>query len=235
MRFIISIDDTRREAFLQRAAAAFQEPVTFTHIGFTPDTMPVQVPAWWGTPARRWALVQGILTALKTAREAGEDCELYEDDCIFTDSYLAKRHAFLDALPDDWSMAYQGGQLLARDLYPLEEVEGNPAVLRTKSAHRNHAWLCRHQAIERLVAWLEEPYWTGRHTCDWRIVYLHTKPDFKAYIPRGGWLCGQGANHSQLEGIDYPDRWWHFTEPERTEEIARLAPFYEELAARKGA
>ena len=229
MKFILSIDNERYNRFMTRFQEAFKEPTEITKIGYTPDTLPVPVPRWWQTAPARWALVQGDLFALCTAYEAGEDCELYEDDCVFRKDYLERRNTFLNNLPDDWDMAFQGGQILARNYYPLRAVDGNDHVLRTQSAHRNHAWICRHTFIPTVLDWYNKPLWPGRHTWDWRMVYLHTNPEYHIYIPKAGWLCGQGSGTSSLEGITYPERWWHYTEPECTEEIKRLTPFFEKL------
>ena len=234
MKFILSIDNERYSGFMDRFQKAFKGPTEITRIGFTPDTIPVPVPRWWMTEPERWALIQGDLYALNTAYAAGEDCELYEDDCIFRDDFLERRTAFLDNLPDDWDMAFQGGQLLALNYYPLLAVPGNDKVLHARAVHRNHAWICRRDSIPKVLDWYSKPRWPGRHTWDWRMVYLHTHKDFKAYIPKDGWLCGQGAGTSSLNGNTYPDRWWHYTRPEAEEEIKRLAPFYAELAKKKG-
>lgn len=228
MKFILSVDDDRYNGFMNRFHEAFEGPTEIQRIGYTPDNLPVPVPKWWGTQPARWALVQGDLFALNTAYDAGEDCELYEDDCIFCKNFLERRNEFLSALPDDWDMAFQGGQLLGLKYYPLLEVPGNDKVLHSRSVHRNHAWICRHDSIPKVLDWYNQPDWFNRHTWDWRMVYLHTHKDFKAYIPKDGWLCGQGAGTSSLNGKTYPDRWWHYTQPEAEEEIKRWAAFNEE-------
>ncbi|MDO4585000.1 MAG: hypothetical protein Q4D62_12955 [Planctomycetia bacterium] len=225
MKFVLSIENERFTSFCQRANEAFGEETAFTRINITPENLPVEKPKWWVGADDRWALTQAILTALKQAQEAGEDCEIYEDDCIFAPDFATKRAAMLADVPDNWDMIYFGGQLLARQFYPLQEIDGNETVLLCKNAHRNHAWICRSSSISRLTAWLETPYWPCTQTCDWRIGYLQMQDDFHVYIPKTGWICGQGANHSQLDHVDYPDRWWHFTEPEATEEKALWEAF----------
>ena len=224
MKFIISIDDARYASFMQRAIEAFGEDPGFTRISITPDDLKEPVPDWWQSPPRRWALVQAIRTALQTALDAGEDCEIFEDDCIFVDDFVKKREDFLKVVPDDWDMAYLGGQLLAVEYYPPQLI--NDQVFLAKNVHRNHAWICRNRSIQRLINWLDEPKWFNRHTCDWRIGYLQMRPDFHVYIPKDGWLCGQGENHSQLDGQEYPDRWWPFTVEGVAEELKRWNEFY---------
>lgn len=214
MKFIISIDDDRFARFMQRAIEAFGEDPWFTRINLTPDD--VTVPDWWEAAPDRWAVTQAIRVALVTALENGEDCELFEDDCVFCEDFTQRRTDFLSKLPDDWDMAYLGGQLLATELYPPMLIDDK--IVLAKNVHRNHAWICRHRSIQRLVDWLDEPQWSNSHTSDWRIGYLQLKPDFHTYIPKEGWLCGQGENHSLLDSRDYPDRWWHYTEPEFSNE-----------------
>lgn len=218
MRFIISIDDEKYQSFLQRAEAAFGEDPGCVRICITPETLETEPPAWFQAHKSRWCLCQAILTALKTARDAGDDCEIFEEDCIFAEGFAEKRERFLAGLPEDWDMAYLGGQCLALQFYPLKTVKDHPEVLLCKNAHRNHAWICRHASIQRLIDWLETGPWPCRHTTDWRIGYLQMKEDFHVYIPRSGWLCGQGAGYSSLDRREYPDRWWQFTVPEDIKE-----------------
>lgn len=220
MKFVLSIDDSRFAAFNQRAIEAFGEEIAFTRVSITPENLPVPKPGWWVGDVDRWTVTQAILSALKQASEAGEDCEIYEDDCVFASDFADRHAEILASVPDDWSMIYFGGQLLARQFYPLGEVEGNTAVLLCKNVHRNHAWVCRRSAISRLIEWLEAPNWPCTQTSDWRIGYLQMQDDFVTYIPKDGWICGQGANHSHLDHREYPDRWWHFTEPQMSEEKA---------------
>ena len=218
MKFIIAVNDEKHEAFLTRAKAVFGDNETFTRVGYTPETCPEATPKWWLAGDNRWALLQGIIFALETAQQAGEDCEIFEDDCIFKPDYAERRATFLENLPSDWDMVYFGGQLLARQFYPLREIEGNEHVLLAKNVHRNHNWICRNATIPRLVEWLRAECWSNRHTTDWRIGYLQMEPYFRTYIPKLGWISGQGAGMSQLDQVEYPDRRWHFTEPEITEE-----------------
>lgn len=51
------------------------------------------------------------------------------------------------------------------------------------------------------------------------------KDDFKVYIPKNGWLAGQGAGLSTLDKVETPERWWHFTEKERAQEVERWREF----------
>lgn len=211
MKFIISHEDEKHQAFLDRFRATGAEGAeTFHRINVVPETVEVPLPSWFGALPDRWALIQAILQALKTALENDQPCEIYEQDCVFVEDYAQRRDQFLNSLPADWDMAYQGGQLLATRFYPLKQVEGNEEVLLAKNVHRNHAWICRNSSIPRLIEWLEEPDWPCSHCADWRIGYLQMKDDFKVYVPAKGWLCGQASGVSTLDKQEYPERWWAF-------------------------
>lgn len=231
MKFVISIDDVKLAAFSQRAVEAFGEEQAFTRIQITEDNLPTAVPAWFQGAKNRWAVTQALLQALKQAQSAGEDCELYEEDCVFAADFASKRAAVLAGAPSDWDMIYLGGQLLALNFYPLKEIEGNDTVLLCRNAHRNHAWICRKESIPRVTEWLETPGWPCTHTCDWRLGYLHMQEDFHVYIPKTGWICGQGAGMSSLDCQEYPERWWHFTEPEKTQEEENTRVFFQNKEA----
>lgn len=218
MLYVISHIDEKFLAFQERMNAVWAEHPEIDRINITPETNPEEVPKWWMALPDRWALCVAIKTALSKALERGEDCELYEQDAVFAEDFEARREAFLAALPEDWDMAYLGGQCLARNLYPLQEVKGNDEVLLCKNAHRNHAWICKNASIPRLLEWLNGERWPCRHTTDWRIGYLQMQEDFHVYIPRSGWICGQGAGYSSLDKKEYPDRWWQFTVPEDIKE-----------------
>lgn len=218
MIYVISHDDEKFQAFQDRLGAVLTEIPDIERINITPENNTEEVPKWWMALPDRWALCCAIKTALRMALDRGEDCELYEQDAVFAEDFETRREAFLAALPEDWDMAYFGGQCLALNFYPLKEVEGNDAVLLCKNAHRNHAWVCRHSFIPRLLEWLEGERWPSRHTTDWRIGYLQMKDDVHVYIPKAGWIAGQAGGFSDLDRIERPERWWHFTPEEREAE-----------------
>ena len=225
--YIISHEDEKFTAVADRLKTALKldGKLPCYRINITPENCPEEIPSWWTAMPDRWALCCAIREALCLAIENDEDCELYEQDAVFCEDFKEKRLAFLSALPDDWDMAYLGGQLLASNFYPLQEVKENDQVLLCKNAHRNHAWICRRSSIPRLLEWLEGEKWPCKHTTDWRIGYLQMKDDFKVYIPKNGWLAGQGAGLSTLDKVETPERWWHFTEKERAQEIERWREF----------
>lgn len=225
MKFVLSIHDSLFSSFNQRAIEAFGASEFFTRIQITPENLPVPKPSWWIGAEDRWAVTQALLQALKQAQSAGEDCEIYEEDCVFSETFEEVRSALLVNVPADWDMIYLGGQLLALNFYPLQEIEGNETVLLCKNAHRNHAWICRKESVSRVIDWLESPDWPCHQTCDWRLGYLHMQDDFHVYVPKSGWICGQGPGLSSLDHCEYPERWWHFTEPEKTQENERIQAF----------
>ena len=224
---VASINDEKYSAFLERASAAFGTTIDFERQNVTPETLPeaYPLPGWWEAPADRWALTAALMTALDHAAAEGKNLCWFEDDALFVDDFKARFNDFVAALPEDWDMAYLGGQLIAAHLYPLKESAASELIAESKNVHRFHAALFRKECIPRILTWFQEPYWAGPQTCDWRIGYLQMQDDFHTYIPRAGWLCGQKGGVSQLDNIEYPDRWWHFNEPEATEEKARWEAF----------
>lgn len=226
-QFVISCDDRRYDKFMKRVPDCLERR-GFTRVNITPENTELDIPFWWCEPPRRYALLQAILTALKTAYRDGCDCLLMEDDCVFKPDFESRYKTFMDDLPTDedhWDMAFLGGQLLATEFYPVMGVKENPHVLYAKNVHRNHAWVCHWATIPRLVEWLEEENWPCAQTIDSRIGYLQMQDDFRVYIPKAGWMCGQAAGKSSLVDIPFPERWWSFTEPDFTEEKKRWRHF----------
>lgn len=212
--YLVSHEDEKNATAQARILSAMDDKtLDIICVNVTPETLPegLAEPAWWEGHANRWALVAAAIIALEHAALHETDALVFEQDVIFVDDFYSRFSALLENTPDDWSQIYLGGQLLARAHHPPQPV--NAYVQHAPTVHRTHAWLTRSTACRRVAAWLRESMWAGRQTLDWRLMYLHLKPDFKAYMPADRWLCGQAGGVSSLDGKVYPDRWWEFNEP----------------------
>lgn len=208
MVFVVSCDDYKYEKFLERFPL---KEINVHRVNITPETNKIEQPEWFRGGKDRWALQCAWITCLNLAKSAGKCAWMMEDDCIFIDNFKERLDNFLGALPEDWDSAYLGGQLIGQFCYPYKKVDNNPFVFEAPMVHRCHSWMVRDGvSTERVIAKLNDKNHTGDCVCDWFLVYLHRKNDFKVYIPAEGWLCGQGCIPSQLMRADQPERWWHF-------------------------
>lgn len=217
MFFIISHDDTRFQICRDRLPPDFPKD-SVVRVNVTPESNAAPIPTWWEVPPVTWAVIQAHVQCLRRAYEAGEDAIIFEHDVIFAADFSERYPIFMKNLPDHWDMAYLGGQLLATHIYPEMKIDAH--VVLAKNVHRAHAYIARHRSIPRILEWFAEACWPGPQVVDWRYGYLHMQEDFYVYIPACDWLCGQGEGYSDPEKQYYPDRWWYFTEPKKSEENA---------------
>jgi hypothetical protein len=134
---------------------------------------------------------------------------VFEDDCVFAgqpDAWGAAAGAFLAGVPDDWDLAYLGGQHLT----PPMPVPGVPGIVRGRDVNRTHAYLVR--ATDRTRA----GYWRlcdmraaagCRPHIDYVLGELQRAGTLTAYCPQR-WLCGQAAGVSEVTGNPCTERYW---------------------------
>ena len=136
-----------------------------------------------------------------------ESALILEDDATFVEDFSERAKAFFASLPDDWEMAYIGGQLLFVDLRPPKLI--NPHVLRVFNVNRTHGFAVRGRGFlvklyHHLTSWEN---WSPGHHIDHHLGKLHGRAHCRVYAPPK-WLCGQNDSYSDINKEEHETRFW---------------------------
>lgn len=175
----------------------------------------------------RWSAVEGSKMTLPKSWTAGkpmwgcyrthlailEHCILnditsylvFEDDCVFRDNFAANFSTFVENLPDDWGVAYLGGQLLKTFEFPPERV--NEHVLRLGNVNRTHALAIHSRAYGPLYRHLNDLPFAHEESFDTHLGRLHQTREINVYGPNH-WLCGQRAGVSTITHNHNSEYYW---------------------------
>ena len=164
-------------------------------------------PSWWRGGGGAWGCYRSHMRILEECLHAGYDSYLvFEDDATFCDGFAERATEYLDALPDDWGLAYLGGQHLKAKQRPPIKV--NDLVYRPFNVNRTHAFAVRGKRTMRLLyQHLNAQEWNSAHHIDHRLGNLHQKRQDPIYTP-SEWLCGQAEGTSNVSGRNVPFRKW---------------------------
>jgi GR25 family glycosyltransferase involved in LPS biosynthesis len=127
---------------------------------------------------------------------------ILEDDVTFVDGYGPKFWNMMFHVPDNWDAIMLGGQHIK------EPQHVNEHVVRAVRVARTHAYLIRLSYMPTLLnIWNTE---MGHVDHTWRNHM--TDAGVNVYCPVK-WLAGQAAGHSDINGRDLPERYWHAERP----------------------
>ena len=228
--FVISLDNDEGRRRRARLLAHLEEVGwPFCKVDFFQavhgDT--VGVPDWWKPGGGAWGCYRSHLSILERCLNSNTSPILIlEDDVIFVKDFAKKVKAYLEHLPDDWGLAYLGGQHLKTEVEPPKPV--NEWVSIPYNVNRTHAYALRSQEFMRkLYRWLLElpvfseaeqasrPFgWrmfdnqgNGCHHIDHRIGQWTEMRPGGIYAP-AVWLAGQSAGTSDVSAQKVEERWW---------------------------
>ena len=162
-------------------------------------------PSWWKQGGGAWGCYRSHLAVIESALNRGlNSIIVLEDDAVPVQNCRQRFAEFIAALPDDWHMAYLGGQLIGKAAVPVNDL-----VCRAESINRTHAYMVRQPMLGMLYKHLcTTKNWGEHHHVDHHMARLHA--DANVYIP-WTWLWGQGAGHSDITGRDEQRRLWDFS------------------------
>lgn len=227
---VISLDNAEGERrrglltkHLKEVGWPFKEPEFFRAVHG--DT--VGWPDWWKVGGGAWGCYRSHLAVIERCLNGGDSPVLIlEDDVIFLDGFADRVKDYLEHLPDDWGMAYLGGQHLWEGSHPPRAV--NEHVTVPFNVNRTHAYALRGQDFMRKIyRWLLElPVFSEEeerqrplgwhmwrrdgddlHHIDHRYGrFAETNPG-GVYAPTM-WLAGQRGGASDVAGCAVTERWW---------------------------
>lgn len=209
--FVINLDrrPDRYESFQKRLPAdwPFGPAERFAAVDGQRETLP----EWWTAGRGAYGCYQSHLQIIERCiADGAESVLILEDDATFVPGFAAHAQAFLANLPNDWAMAYFGGQHLKQKEHPPERI--NDVVYRPFNVNRTHAYALRGRAtMEAVRDHLLRTDWQTGHHIDHHYGQLCESRTIPIYCPRE-WLCGQAAGKSNISGRQAKWRRWRGAE-----------------------
>lgn len=162
----------------------------------------VKPPSWWSSSPGAWGSYRSHARAIEEClNEQVKSVLLLEDDVIPCENFVARTQAFVDALPDDWDMAYLGGAL--KDNTPMPK-KVNDHVYRAEGVNLMHAVAISEKGLPKVYERLHPEKWSSRsNTADRHLSIFHSRPDAHIYVPRM-WLLGQDEGMSDVCSRNVP-------------------------------
>ena len=188
----------------------------------------VGFPDWWKAGGGAWGCYRSHLAVIERCLNDGTSPVLIlEDDVIFSEDFAQRVETYLRHLPDDWGMAYLGGQHLKEGTNPPRAV--NEFVSVPFNVNRTHAYALRgNDFMRRIYRWLLElPVFSEKeerrrpfgwhmyrreggdapHHIDNRYGQFAEQNPSGIYVPHM-WLAGQRGGMSEVAGCCVEERWW---------------------------
>jgi len=167
-------------------------------------------PRCWSPSDGGWGCYRTHVRILEDALHAGvKRLLIFEDDATFIQDFAKRAGEYLDALPEDWDMAYFGGEHLR--LRNGRPIRVNDEVYQPFNVNRTHAFAVN---VERFGVTLYQHLhdwkaWKPGHHIDHHLGVMTETRRHNIYCPRE-WLVGQRAGPSDVSGHKkFPsDRWW---------------------------
>ena len=155
-------------------------------------------PGWWTAGRGAWGCYRSHLQILERCYNEGVESYLvFEDDAIFRPDFDELLKQFQEELPDDWEVAYLGGQLLHTQDHPPRKLSEHVYV--PYNVNRTHCFAVHQRGYQRLYSHLNAvPFAQGFHI-DHHLGLLHESGSAKVYCP-GRWLVGQDGGPSNISG-----------------------------------
>lgn len=181
------------------ATAAFGWPI---HRMAAMDGTVIPMPRDWPSGEGAWGCFLSHRRILEDAVAGGVNSVLiFEDDCVFSPTFLDDFSRFLAEVPSDWDGLMVGGQ----HLDPPTPV--SKGVVRCTKTNRTHAYAVRGRYLRQLLqdweSWRPED---GIGHVDHLMQRRHT--EFKVYAP-AVFPCGQAQGRSDILGTETPLRTWN--------------------------
>ncbi len=238
--FLINLD--RREDRLKEWFEKLPNPWPFPKLErfAAIDGKRLPTPPQWKCGSGAWGCLRSHALILEKCLVEGVDSYVvFEDDASFVPDFAKRFEDYASELPDDWGLAYLGGQHLYASKHPPQRISDR--VYRPYNVNRTHAFMVRgREAMKVLYRHLFWSEWKAKNHIDHhmgRLVQREyvakvegkavTKERLVTYCP-DEWLSGQLPSRSNICGKKW-DKTRFFNsakEIDRTEEpfFAVLGP-----------
>jgi hypothetical protein len=205
--FVINLDRRadKWQAFQARCPAALKPTIKrFSAC----DYQRLPPPRWWTSGGGAWGCYRSHFQIVEQVlnTNAGPTL-LLEDDAIPVDDFDRRLAEYLAALPDDWGLAYLGGQLLWINKHPPKRI--NDKVYRPFNVNRTHAYMIRPgKVLEEVYRHLADTeHWARGHHVDHHLGLYHQIAEQGIYCP-AEWLFHQAAGRSDVNGREKVYEQW---------------------------
>ncbi|WP_246112374.1 glycosyltransferase family 25 protein [Allorhodopirellula solitaria] len=183
------------------------EPERFAAI----DGRRVPPPAHWRAGNGAWGCYRSHFLILEKCLSEGIDSYVvFEDDAGFGDQFGNRLHQFVEELPDDWGMAYLGGQHLYSVSHPPVKISEH--VYLPYNVNRTHAFMVRGRtAMSALYRHLHTRDWKKANHIDHHLGRMIQRRYFgiaRRNLGKGAvavyapdrWMVGQLPTRSNISG-----------------------------------
>jgi hypothetical protein len=163
------------------------------------DGRRLATPEQWRAGNGAWGCYRSHLLILEKCLLEGIDSYVvFEDDAGFVPDFVENLEAYVRELPEDWGLAYLGGQHLYAAKHPPKKISDR--VYRPYNVNRTHAFMVRGRAtMKALYRHLNWNDWHLKHHIDHHLGRL-TQRRYEALV--------QGKNvEKESIPVYTPDRW----------------------------
>lgn len=156
----------------------------------------IVVPDWWKTSPRFASHRQNFIDMMAACIADDEDYFIFEDDCLFAETFAADYAAFMAEVPTDWDLLNFLTRHAQNGFYWPRQISEH--VLRPAYGYATSAIMVTPRGAARIKEILEREPWGCAHIAERQIALLYLDPEFRVYSPvenftgqRGGWstLC----------------------------------------------
>lgn len=185
-------------------------------------------PSYWRAGNGAWGCLKSHVRILEDAlMDKIENYLVFEDDVVFSSDFADRLPKLMKTLEDaPWDQLYLGGQHLYRESgWSCPYREG---CVRAINVNRTHAFAVNKPFMAKLYQHIQHaPDYIESHkswTSTDKLGVVHNHESFfhvdhqmgslherrmHHIIAADPWLCGQGANSSNINGQLQDEQWWH--------------------------
>lgn len=187
-------------------------------------------PAFWRAGNGAWGCLMSHLRVLQDALMDNLDSfVVFEDDACFSKDFATRLPKVMKELSKhEWHQFYLGGQHLYKEACPPWPLDKRGLLLRCKNVNRTHAYAVNRRFMAQLQQHImhmpdyiashetwestnEETKEVSTHEkffhVDHQMGTIHERLQH-LIVAADPWLCGQGANSSNINGQLQDEQWW---------------------------
>lgn len=183
-----------------------------------------QHPYYWRAGNGAWGCMRSHVRIMEDAMMDGiESYLVFEDDVCFSKDFKERLPELMKTLNgESWDQFFLGGQHMYRETSP--PWPWRQGLVRCRNVNRTHAFALNKKFIPKIYQHVNHaPDYIASHRVwhdekgnqheffnhiDHQSGELHNRLQ-DIVIAADPWLCGQGANKSNINGQKQKEEWWH--------------------------